>query len=68
MTCWWYGSEKWESVPVKRTVHTDAEGYFELTFDRGEAIDIIVRADNHPELRLSETLRKNKIHLTLMMD
>jgi hypothetical protein len=67
VVCWIYDIKKWHSVDVEKVVRTDQNGKFNVNFDKGEAIHIIIDADKyHPTkdaLTLRGSLAEFKIYL-----
>jgi len=57
-----------ESEIVEQTVTTDAEGYFQSTFEKAEAVDIIVTAPNYADKEQSHTIRRNKLNLDIFLE
>jgi len=68
LKCWVYNLKISESEIVEQTVTTDAEGYFQSTFDKAEAVDIIVTAPNYSDKEESHTIRKNKLNLDIFLE
>jgi len=58
VNCWVYDTEIWESKPVEKTTRTDSYGKFNLTFEKGEAIDVEVESDDYKIYQESVTLKK----------
>jgi len=68
LKCWVYNPKISESEIVEQTVTTDAEGYFQSTFDKAEAVDISVTAPNYAAKEESHTLKRNKLNLDIFLD
>ncbi len=66
--CWVYSTENWESNTVDKIVKTDKNGKFEVEFEKGEAIDVIVTANSFKGLEQSKTLNRNRIHFEIFLD
>jgi hypothetical protein len=66
--CWVYSTKTWDSSLVEKTVISDEKGYFEAVFEKGEAFDLIVSADNYKTKEEGQTLKRNKTELTLFLD
>lgn len=65
--CWVYSTQNWESNTVEETVRTDVNGLFEAKFDKGEAIDLIIKAQNFETKEESMTLKRNTIHIEVFL-
>lgn len=65
---WVYNPKISESEIVEQTVTTDAKGYFQSTFEKAEAVDILVTAPDYADKQQSHTLKRNKLNLDIFLD
>ena len=59
VTCWAYDTRIWESKSLERSTTTDENGRFSIDFEKGEALDFVVKSENYNEYRESITLKKS---------
>lgn len=59
VNCWVYNTEIWESKALEKSALTDSYGKFNLNFKKGEALDIVVIAENYDVYKKSVTLKKS---------
>jgi len=67
ITCWVFDTKIWESRKVTKDTLADANGNFLIPFERGEAIDVVVRHPDYRTLKYSKTLDRstNEVDLRL---
>lgn len=65
---WVYNTSIFESEIEEKTVFTDNKGFFESTFEKAEAVDIVVYSENFKSKEFSYTLKRNKLDLELILD
>ena len=68
LKCWVYNPKISESEIVEQTTTTDANGYFQSTFEKAEAVDILVTAPGYAPKEQSYTMRKNKLNLDIFLE
>jgi hypothetical protein len=59
--CGFYNIKNWESATIEKETLTNETGYFEASFDKGEALDIIVTHDDYKNSEQSQTLKESEI-------
>ena len=66
--CWVYNPKISESEVVEQTATTDSKGYFKSTFEKAEAVDILVTAPDYVSKEQSHTLKRNKLDIDIFLD
>lgn len=65
--CWVYDTEIWESKKVKKETLTDNNGFYTLSFDKGEAMDIEINSNYYESEKVSITLKKSKNEMNFFL-
>lgn len=68
ITCWVYSTERWVSEEVKKVVSTDENGVFQVNFEKGEAIEITVSAENYLSKDVGNTLKNNRLKFVIFLE
>ncbi|MGH1436341.1 MAG: hypothetical protein ACRBG0_17975 [Lewinella sp.] len=66
--CWVYDTEIWESRIVEKETITNSKGEFEVTFEKGEAFDLLVQMDGYRDYDQSVTLVRNTFFLSIKLE
>ena len=66
--CWVYSTGNWESHTVEQTVKTDAEGFFKAQFEKGEAVDFVIRARGYKKKEEARTLKRNRENIEVYLN
>lgn len=66
--CWAYDTEIWESKKVEKEVLSDEKGFYLITFDKGEVLEILVSSDNYVTQKISIKLKKSKNKMNFFLE